>query len=90
MTLSPLPHRAPAAGAEPIAKVDDRDLLQQVLAGLSTDASQLEGCTGDLLVHADGRVECLAADDCPTDLALHVGVVRCADDVADGCCVQTA
>ncbi|HEY5335905.1 MAG TPA: hypothetical protein VIJ71_07760 [Mycobacteriales bacterium] len=89
MTLSPLPHRAPAEGADPIDKVDDRDLLQQVLSGLAADVTGLEGCTGDLLVHADGRVECLAADDCPTDPALHVGVVRCAEDVADGCCTQT-
>jgi hypothetical protein len=89
MAINPLPHRAPASGAEQIDKVDDRDLLSRVLAGLATDDPDLEGCTGDLLVHADGRVECLAADDCPTDPALHVGVVRCADEVTDGCCSQT-
>ncbi|HEX7354971.1 MAG TPA: hypothetical protein VF288_09095 [Mycobacteriales bacterium] len=86
MTVRPLPHRGPAAEAEPIEKLDDRDLLGRVLAGLSDDADELEACTGDLLVHADGRVECLARDDCPTDPALHVGVVHCEHDLADGCC----
>lgn len=88
MTVRSLPHRAPAPDGEPIERLDDRALLGRVLAGLSDDADGLEACTGDLLVHADGRVECLARDDCPTDPALHVGVLRCAEDVAGGCCAQ--
>ncbi|MGH3744376.1 MAG: hypothetical protein ACRDTP_05905 [Mycobacteriales bacterium] len=86
--MSSLPHRAPAPEAAPIDKLDDRDLLVRVLGGLTPDSPELEACTGDLLVHADGRVECLADDHCPTDPALHVGIVRCAEDVADGCCAQ--
>lgn len=85
----PLPRRRPPGTSVPAeGVVDDPRLLQQLLTGLVR--AELEACPGDLLVHADGRVECLADPACPTDPALHVGIVHCGDDVEGGCCARTA
>jgi hypothetical protein len=84
--MTDLPRRSAPRSADPARRSDDWQLLRDVLAGLTADDNPLETCRGELLVHADGRVECLADARCSTDPALHIGVVRCAVDLEGGCC----
>ena len=82
--MSALPRRTAADVVEPSIRAEDRALLASVLAGLTED--DLEVCGGALVVHADGRTECLGDARCSTDPALHVGRLECAEAIDGGCC----
>ncbi len=77
LTPSSLPRREPAAPDHELERLEDWGLLNTVLTALT--AEEFEACPGALVVHIDGRTECVEAEGCPPDPALHAGIVSCAD-----------
>lgn len=63
------------------------DVLVPLEDLLAADATEM--CGGELVIHADGTVECLADARCPADPALHVGRVECSTAFESGCCRET-
>jgi hypothetical protein len=78
-----LPQRAPADPTDETERLRDWGLLTSVLEALTAD--DLESCRGMLVVHADGRLECLEGGRCPAVDAIHPGTATCADVLGDCC-----
>ena len=82
-TGAPLPRRAPADPTDETERLRDWGVLTSVLEALTAD--EVERCRGTLVVHADGRVECLESARCPSDRAMHPGTATCAEVLGDCC-----